>query len=98
MVIGYSVTLLLPLVFALLVWLALGRIARPMLVLAYAVVWGGAAVALFLAIHVLGSGGARHVAFAFDGGQFLKMAILGLLPMWGLLLLGGREPLNFFHV
>lgn len=98
MVIGYSVTLLFPLVAALLVWLALGRIARPLVVLAWALVLGGAAVAIFLGIHVLGSGGSRHAVFAFDGGQFVRMAILGMLPLWGLLLLGGRKPLSFFHV
>jgi hypothetical protein len=98
MVIGYSVTLLFPLVIALLIWLALGRIARPWLVLAGAVVMGIAATAMFLWIRVLGTDGSRHVVFAFDRGQFLRMAVLGVLPLWGLLLLGGRKPLTFFHV
>ncbi|MGH9421448.1 MAG: hypothetical protein ACRD3J_15830, partial [Thermoanaerobaculia bacterium] len=97
MVIGYSVTLLFPLVAALLIWLALGRIARPWIVLTAAVVVGGAAGAMFLAIRVLGSDGSRHVAFAFDRGQFLRMVVLGMLPLWGLLILGGRKPLSFFH-
>jgi hypothetical protein len=98
MVTGYSVTLLFPLVAALLLWLVMGRIARPVIVLACAIVTGGAAVAMFFAIHVLGSGGARHVAFAFDNGQYLRIVILGMLPLWGLLLIAGRRPLSFFHV
>jgi len=98
MVIGYSVTLLFPLAAALLLWLALGRIARPMLVLAWAVVMGGAAAAMFLAIHVLSSGDSRHAAFAFDRGQFLRMVIFGMLPLWGLLALAPRKALTFFHV
>ena len=106
MVIGYSVTLLFPLVAALLLWLALGKIERPLVVLAWAVVSGGAAVAMFFAIHVLSSGGARHAAVAFDRGQFLRLVILGMLPLWGLLVMAlimapvtaGRKALTFFHV
>jgi hypothetical protein len=98
MVIGYSVTLLFPLVAALLLWLALGRIARPLLVLAWAVIMGGAAAAMFLAIHVLSSGDSRHIVLAFDRGQFLRMVIFGLLPLWGLLALAPRKTLTFFHV
>ncbi len=102
MVIGYSVTLLLPLVAALIIWLVLGRIERPLVVLAWAVISGGAAVAMFFAIHVLSSGGARHAAVAFDRGQFLRLVILGMLPLWGLLVMAlvraGRKSLTFFHV
>ncbi|HEX7679806.1 MAG TPA: hypothetical protein VF713_16880 [Thermoanaerobaculia bacterium] len=98
MVIGYSVTLLFPLVAALLIWLALGRIARPLVVLAWAVVSGGAAAAMFLAIHVLSSTDSRHAAVVFDRGQFLRMVILGMLPLWGLLFMAGRRALTFFHV
>ncbi len=98
MVIGYSVTLLFALVAALLLWLALGRIARPLLVLTWAVVMGGAAAAMFLAIHVLSSSDSRHAAFAFDGGQFLRMVTFGMLPLWGLLAVAGRKALSFFHV
>jgi hypothetical protein len=98
MVIGYSVTLLIPLVAALLIWLAMGRIARPLLVLTCAVVSGGAAVAMFLAIHVLSSGGSRHAAVAFDRGQFLRIVLFGMLPLWGLLAFAGRKALTFFHV
>lgn len=98
MVIGYSVTLLFPLAAALLLWLVLGRIARPLIVMFWAVAMGGAAVAMFFSIHVLGSGGARHAAFAFDRGQFLRLVVLGMLPLWGLLLMGGRRPLAFFHI
>lgn len=98
MVIGYSVTLLFPLVAALLIWLALGRIARPLFVLAWAVVSGGAAGAMFLAIHVLSSSDSRHAAVMFDRGQFLRMVILGMLPLWGLLVMAGRRTLTFFHV
>jgi hypothetical protein len=102
MVIGYSVTLLIPLVAALLIWLILGRIERPLVVLAWAVVSGGAAVAMFFAIHVLSSGGARHAAVAFDQGQFLRLVILGMLPLWALLVMApvmaGRKALTFFHV
>jgi hypothetical protein len=98
MVIGYSVTLLFPLMAALVLWLALGRIARPVIVLFWALAMGGAAVAMFYSIHVLGSGGARHAAFAFDRGQFLRLVILGMLPLWGLLLIGGRRSLAFVHI
>jgi hypothetical protein len=98
MVIGYSVTLLFPLVAALLLWLALRRIARPLLVLAWAVIMGGAAATMFVAIHVLSSSETRHVAFAFDRGQFLRMIIFGMLPLWGLLALAPRKTLTFFHV
>ena len=100
MVIGYSVTLLFPLVAALLLWLALGRIARPLVVLAWAAIIGGAAAAMFLAIHVLSSGDSRHITLAFDRGQFLRMIIFGMLPLWGLLLsakagtLSNREPFS----
>jgi hypothetical protein len=98
MVIGYSVTLLFPLVLASLFWLALRRIARPLVVLVCALVIGGAAVAMFMGMHVLGSGGERHVAFALDSGQFLRITIIGMLPLWSLFVLSGRRPLTFFHV
>jgi hypothetical protein len=90
--------LLFPLAAALLVWLAMGRIARPVIVLLWAMVMGGAAVAMFFSLHVLGSSDTRHAAFAFDRGQFLRLVILGMLPLWALLLLGGRRPLAFFHI
>jgi hypothetical protein len=98
MVIGYSVTLLFPLVAALLLWLVLGRIARPMVVLLWAIVIGGASAAMFFGIHVLSTGGARHAAVAFDRGQYLRIVILGMLPLWGLMLIAGRRPVSFFHV
>jgi hypothetical protein len=97
-VIGYSVTLLFPLVAALIIWLAVGRIAQPLLVLICAVVSGGAAVAMFRAIHILSSVDSRHAAVAFDRGQFLRIVIFGMLPLWGLLVMGGRKALTFFHV
>ena len=53
---------------------------------------------MFVAMHVLGGSGARHAALAFDGGQFLRIAILGMLPLWGLALIAGRTRLTFFHV
>jgi hypothetical protein len=98
MVIGYSVTLLFPLVAAMLLWLALGKIERPLVVLAWAVISGGAAVAMFFALRVLSSGGTRHAAVAFDRGQFLRLVILGMLPLWGLIVMAGRKALTFFHV
>jgi hypothetical protein len=98
MVIGYSVTLLLPLVAALLIWLAIGRIARPLIVLTWAVVLGGAVVAMFFAMRVLSSGGSVHAALSFDRGQFLRMVILGMLPLWGLFVMGGRKALSIFHL
>ncbi len=98
MVIGYSVTLLFPLVAAMLLWLALGKIERPLVVLAWAVISGGAAVAMFFALRVLSSGGTRHAAVSFDRGQFLRVVILGMLPLWGLLVMTGRKALTFFHV
>lgn len=98
MVIGYSVTLLFPLVAALLLWLALGRIERPLVVLVCAVVLGGMTLAMFFAIHVLASGGSRSAAVAFDRGQFLRTVVFGMLPLWGLLVMAGRKALTFFHV
>ncbi len=98
MVTGYSVTLLVPLVIALILWLLLGRIARPLAALTAALVIGGSVTAMFVAMHVLGGGGARHAAFAFDGGQFLRIVVLGMLPLWTLAVIGGRTRLTFFHV
>jgi hypothetical protein len=98
LVIGYSATLLFPLVAALLLWLAMGRIARPMAVLAWAVAMGSAAVAMFLLMRLMVFDGSRHVAYAFDSGQFMRIVILGLMPLWVLLLLDGRKLLSFFHV
>jgi hypothetical protein len=100
MVIGYSVTLVFSLAGALLVWVALGRMRRPLLALSLAVLIGAAAAALFLAIGLLTTGGSRHVAVAFDNGQFFRMVLFGMAPLWGVVLLGGvrRSPLNIVHI
>jgi hypothetical protein len=55
-------------------------------------------VAIFRIVRVLSSGGSIHAAFAFDRGQFLRIAILGMLPLWGLIAIGGTKRLTFFHV
>lgn len=98
MVTGYSVTLLVPLAIALILWLLLGRIERPVVALTAALVIGAIVTAMFVAIHVLGGGGSRHAAVAFDGGQFLRIVVLGMLPLCALAVIGGRTRLNFFHV
>ncbi|MEA2337319.1 MAG: hypothetical protein QOE82_1326 [Thermoanaerobaculia bacterium] len=98
MVIGYSVTLLFPLAAALMLWLLIGRIERPLLAFTCAVLIGALAMAVFVAIHVLGGDGPRHLAVAFDRGQFLRMVILGMLPLWGLATIGARKALTFFHL
>jgi hypothetical protein len=99
-VIGYSVTLVFSLAGALLVWMLFGRVRRPLLALMLAVVTGAAAGALFLIIGLLTTGGSRHVAVAFDNGQFFRMVLFGMAPLWGVVLLGGlrRSPLNIFHI
>ncbi|HXH41295.1 MAG TPA: hypothetical protein VNN08_21890 [Thermoanaerobaculia bacterium] len=99
-VIGYSVTLVFSLAGALLVWVLLGRVRRPLLALTLAALIGAAAGALFLAIGLLTTGGSRHVAVAFDNGQFFRMVLFGIAPLWVIVLLGGgwRTPLNIAHI
>jgi hypothetical protein len=98
--IGYSVTLVFSLAGALLIWTLLGRVRRPLLALTLAVLTGASAGALFFAIGLLTTGGSRHVAVAFDNGQFFRMVLFGMVPLWGVVLLGGvrRSPLNIFHI
>ncbi|HEV7485676.1 MAG TPA: hypothetical protein VGQ65_08335 [Thermoanaerobaculia bacterium] len=97
--IGYSVTLVFSLALTLMVWTLLGRVRRPLVALALAAVTGLAAVALFFAIGVLTTGGSRHIAIAFDRGQFFRMVLFGLAPLWAVVVLAGRKlRLNIFHV
>lgn len=98
--IGYSVTLVFSLTGALLVWTLFGRVRRPLLALTLAACTGAAAASLFLAIGLLTTGGSRQVAVGFDGGQFFRMVLFGLTPLWGVVLLGGvrRSSLNIFHI
>ncbi|HEV7573157.1 MAG TPA: hypothetical protein VGQ21_16775 [Thermoanaerobaculia bacterium] len=98
MVTGYSATLLVPLVVALILWLLLGRIERPAVALTAALVIGGIVTAMFVAIHVLGGGAARHAVLAFDSGQFFRIVFFGMLPLCWLAWMGGRKRLTFFHV
>jgi hypothetical protein len=94
-IIGYSVTLMIPLAITLMVWTLLGRVRRPLIAIVVAAVAGAIAIAIFFAIGILGHDASRHIAFAFDRGAFLLIAIVGMLPLWTLLvltLLEGRTP------
>jgi hypothetical protein len=94
-IIGYSITLVFPLALALLVWTLLGRVHRPLIALPAAAVIGAIAAAIFWELHVIGGGGTRHLAIAFDRGQFLRMVIFGMVPLWAL---ARRRELTIFHV
>jgi hypothetical protein len=94
-IIGYSITLLFPLALALVVWTLFGRVRRPLVALPLAAAAGALAAAIFLALHIVGGGGTRHLALAFDRGQFLRMVILGMVPLW---FLARRRELTIFHV
>jgi hypothetical protein len=97
--IGYSITLVFSLGLTLMVWILLGRVRRPVVALALAVLSGAAAVAIFFAIGLLTTGGSRHIAIAFDRGQFFRMVLFGLAPLWCVIVLAGRRRrLNIFHV
>ncbi|MBV8544978.1 MAG: hypothetical protein JO088_09545 [Acidobacteria bacterium] len=96
--IGYSVTLVFPLALTLMMWTLLGRVRRPIVALGLAALSGAAAVAIFFAIGVLTSGGSRHIAIGFDRGQFFRMVLFGLAPLWVIVLLAGRRSLSIFHV
>jgi len=95
---GYSITLVFPLLLALLLWMLLGRVRKPFLALAVAAVIGGVAGAIFYALGVIGGESTRHLAVAFDRGAFLKMIVFGMLPLWGIALLARRRELTIFHV
>lgn len=97
-IIGYSITLVFPLTGALLIWTLMGRVRRPLIVLPLAALTGAAALALFRAIDVIGGETSRRLTFDFDGGAFLRMALLGMIPLWGLLILAGRQSLTLHHV
>jgi len=99
-IIGYSVTLVFSLAGALLLWVLIGRVRRPILALTLAAATGAVAVLLFLRMGLLTTGGSRHLAIAFDNGQFFRMVLFGMAPLWGIVLLGGlgRTSLNFFHI
>jgi hypothetical protein len=90
-VIGYSVTLLFPLLLALGILTMRGRVRRPLIALPLAATTGVIALLLFRALNVLTSGGSRQIAVGFDRGAFLKMLAFGLVPLWGLLVLGWRR-------
>ncbi|MCU1244359.1 MAG: hypothetical protein JWN02_269 [Acidobacteria bacterium] len=96
LVIGYSVTLMLPVVGALLLWTLLGRVRRPVLALAAAAGAGLCAVALFFAIGVLGGESGRHLAVAFDGLAFFRVVLFGMLPLWLLTALAGKPRLTIY--
>lgn len=97
-IIGYSVTLIFPLAGALIVWTLLGRVRRPWIIVPLAALTGAAAILVFRSIHVLGTDPTRRIAFAFDNGAFLRMVALGMLPLWVLLVVRGRQALTFQHV
>lgn len=99
MMIGYSITLVLSVAITLVLWTLLGQIRRPVVALGLALLAGACAVAIFFAIGVLAGGASRHVAFGFDSGQFFRMLLFGLVPLWAVVVLaGGRFRLNIFHV
>jgi len=97
--IGYSVTLVFSLGLTLLVWTLLGKVRRPLVALGLAILAGACAAGIFFAIGLLASGASRHIAFGFDRGQFFRMVLFGLLPLWSVVILGGGRPRwNIFHV
>ena len=96
-VIGYSVTLLFPLTLALMLWTLAGRVRRPLIALPVAAGIGAIVVAIFFALHVIGGESTRHIAVEFDRGQFLRMIVFGLVPLWGTALLAARRELTIFH-
>ena len=97
MMAGYSITLVFSLGLALVLWTLLGRVRRPVGVIALAMLVGICIAAMFFAAGILTTGGSRHVAAAFDRGQFFRMVLFGLAPLWVVVLLGGRLRLNIFH-
>jgi hypothetical protein len=98
LVIGYSVTLVFPLIAAVALWAVSGRIRRPLVVIPLAALTGFLIVALFFALGILTRGGARHIAVAFDHGQFFRMVAFGLVPLWGVALLAWRRMLTIEHI
>lgn len=99
MIPGYGITLVFPMALTLAIWLLMGRLRRPRVVIPLAMLVGAVAIAIFVAIGLFGSGGSRHIALGFDRGQFLRMVLFGLAPLWGLVVLGRRQTqLTIFHV
>jgi hypothetical protein len=97
--IGYSVTLVFSLGIALVVWTLLGRVRRPAVALGLALLVGACVAGIFFAIGLLTTGGSRHVAVGFDHGQFFRMVLFGLAPLWAAIVLaGGRTRLSIFHI
>lgn len=98
--IGYSITLVFSLAGTLVVWVLLGRVRRPFVALMLAVAAGIAIIAMFIGMGLLTTGGSRQLAVAFDNGQFFRMVLFGMAPLWGVVILGGirRSPLNIFHI
>ena len=94
-IIGYSVTLVFPLMLAFLLWLP--RVRRPLVAFSVAAVIGACAVAIFYLLGVLG-GDEAHIAFTLDNGAYLKMLLFGAVPLWGVALLAARRELTIFHV
>lgn len=95
---GYSITLVFPLALTLVIWVLLGRVQRPWLALTMAVLSGVVVIGALFAIGVLASGSSRHIAVAFDRGQYLRMIVFGLVPLWGVALLAARRKLAIVHV
>jgi hypothetical protein len=94
-IVGYSATLVFPVVLALVLWI--GRIRRPLIAFSAAASIGACAIGMFYALHVLG-GESMRPAFAFDNGAYLKMLVFGAVPLWGIALLSARRELTLFHV
>ncbi len=92
MIIGYSVTLVFSLAATVLGWTLLRPGRRPAIALLWFGLTGALAVALFLSIGILATGGSRQLAAGFDQGQFLKMVFLGIAPLWFLALIGSHLP------
>jgi hypothetical protein len=98
MMAGYSITLIFSFGLALVVWTVLGRVRRPVVIIALAMLVGICVAGGFFAFGILTTGGSRHVAAAFDRGQFFRMVLFGLAPLWVVAALGGRRRVNIFHM
>lgn len=85
---GYSVTLLFPLLLALAVLVLSGGIHRPFVAAAIGLATAAVLGAAFLRLGILGGEASSSLALAFDRGQFLRVVLLGLIPLWGVAVLG----------
>lgn len=78
---GLSITLTIPLALAGGVWLLLGKVRRPLQLVAAACLIGAAGLPLLRASDLLG-GSSLHLVVSFDRGQFLQNVAFGMAPIW----------------